>query len=824
MISAGQATPPSFSNWKRSAGVKIASIVCSLTLTLVTTSCAPVSAPSPNSQPASPAITVRILPGNAEVQSGSSFQLTATLSGTGNTAVKWSATKGSISGAGLFQAPSVTSTTAVTVTAVSVAGPTPAAVTTASGAEPTFGPSGGQPRIASGSATITILPAASQPRLAITPKSLPPATVGVSYSVAVAASGGTQPYTWNSLSSGLPPGLAVDPASGAITGMPDQPGTYSFQLQVTDSLSHTAKWASTMGVSAGQSSSNHDGPAELPRVYLQTAMANTPARGTTTLVSAGGDFQSALNNAQCGDTIELQAGATFSGLFKVPAKACDDDHWIVVRTSASDASLPPEGGRVSPCFAGVTSLPGRPSFHCSSPKNVLAKILFTQTSGSGPIQFESGANHYRFLGLEITRSTGTGYVGSLVMPQLWAAADHLIIDRSWLHGSAQDETDTGVALSGITNAAVIDSYLTDFHCTSVVGSCTDAHAIAGGGGSLTGGPYQITNNFLEASGESILFGGGAATTAPADIQIAQNHFFKPWIWMSGTSGYVGGVGGNPFLVKNHLELKNAQRVLVEGNIFENDWGGFSQIGFSILLTPKNQYVISSKTNVCPLCKVTDVTIRNCTISHVGAGIQIADVPSDGGAPALAGEHYSIHDVIIDDISAKKYNGGGGFIEFGNGWTANVLNSVTVNHVTAFPDPVAHILSMFNATTNPTMFGFNFTNNIVNATKFPVWNGSGNPQSCSFFDVPLTTMTACFTTFSFLNNVIAATPSAYPPSDWPAKNFFPTDDSAIQFVNYNNASGGDYHLLPSSPYKNAGSDGKDPGADIDAVQAAIAGVY
>jgi len=814
LFSAGQATKgaPSRSNWKASAGVKLPSFVCSVTLALFTIACAPVSVqnPSNNSQPASPAIEVHITPSNAEVHSGSSLQLTATLTSTDNSAVTWYATRGSISRKGLFQAPAVTSTTVATVTAVS--------------GGPMSEPPRGRPTAASGSATITILPAVSQGKLAITATSLPPATVGVSYSAGVAASGGAEPYRWSALSSGLPPGLAVDPASGAISGTPSQSGSYSFQLQVTDSLSHTAKWASTMVVSAGQTSGNHDGPAELPRVYLQTAMANTPAPGATTLVSAGGDLQSALNNAQCGDTIELQAGATFSGLFKIPAKACDDKHWIIVRTAAADASLPPEGGRISPCYAGVTSLAGRPSFHCSSTRNVLAKILYTQPSGSGPIQFETGANHYRFLGLEIARLAGTGFVGSLVMAQTGAAADHLIIDRSWLHGSAQDETETGVALGGVTNAAVIDSYLTDFHCTSVVGACTDAHAVAGGAGSLNSGPYQIMNNFLEASGENILFGGSAATTAPTDIQIAQNHFFKPLLWMSGTSGYIGGSAGHPFVVKNHLELKNAQRVLVESNVFENNWGGFSQTGFSILLTPKNQYVVSTNTNVCPLCQVTDVTIRYCTISHVGAGLEIADVLSDGGGAALAGERYSIHDVVIDDISSKKYNGGGGFVEYGNGWTANVLNSVTVDHVTAFPDPSAHILSLFNATTNPTMWGFTFTNNIVNATNFPVWNGSGNPLSCSYPDVPLTSLTACFTSYTFTSNVIAASPGAYPPSAWPAKNFFPIDDSTIQFVNYNNANGGDYHLLPSSPYKNAGSDGKDPGADIDAVQTAIAGVY
>ncbi len=48
-------------------------------------------------------------------------------------------------------------------------------------------------------------------------------------------------------------------------------------------------------------------------------------------------------------------------------------------------------------------------------------------------------------------------------------------------------------------------------------------------------------------------------------------------------------------------------------------------------------------------------------------------------------------------------------------------------------------------------------------------------------------------------------------------------SAVSFVNYNNGNGGNYMLQSSSPYKNAGLDGKDLGADINAVTAAVAGV-
>jgi hypothetical protein len=47
---------------------------------------------------------------------------------------------------------------------------------------------------------------------------------------------------------------------------------------------------------------------------------------------------------------------------------------------------------------------------------------------------------------------------------------------------------------------------------------------------------------------------------------------------------------------------------------------------------------------------------------------------------------------------------------------------------------------------------------------------------------------------------------------------------VQFVNYNNGNGGDYHLLVSSPYKNAGTDGRDLGADVDMIVSETAGVY
>jgi hypothetical protein len=556
----------------------------------------------------------------------------------------------------------------------------------------------------------------------------------------------------------------------------------------------------------------YDGPAALPRVLIQTAMANTPTLGITISVKSGENLQTVLNNARCGDTILLEAGATFAGQFTFPNKNCDDAHWIVVRTSSDNSLLPAQTSRITPCYAGVSSLPGRPAFNCTSTRNVLAKLIMNRGGGSGPLLFAPGANHYRLIGLELTRATGTGLVYALATPTSGGATSKIIYDRLWFHGTAQDDTIRGIQLAGSTYVSVINSFFTDFHCAS---NCTDSHAIAGGTGSHPMGPYKIKNNFLEAAGENMMFGGGAAAYTPADIEISHNHMFKPLTWLKGQPGYVGGANGSPFIVKNLLEFKNATRVLVEGNILEYTWGGFSQSGYAVLLTPKNQ-AGSGTTNLCPNCLVTDITIRYNTISHVGNGLQIANVLSDHLGGALDGERYSIHDLIIDDINPVKYKGTGHAVAMISVSGTAFLKNVSINHITAFPPSGAFSIGNTTSTKLP---NFIIANSLITAGNYPVWSSGGGTANCAYYNHPLTTFSDCFSPYSFNRNAMIATPSAYPPSTWPSGNFFPATMSAVQFVNY---SGRNYQLEPSSPYKGKGSDGKDLGADVSAINAAIAG--
>jgi len=80
-------------------------------------------------------------------------------------------------------------------------------------------------------------------------------------------------------------------------------------------------------------------PPERPRATVDTS--DVRPIGRTIAVLAGGNVQAALNAAQPGDVITLEAGATFRGPFTLPNKA--GLGWITVRTSAPDSSLPPPG-------------------------------------------------------------------------------------------------------------------------------------------------------------------------------------------------------------------------------------------------------------------------------------------------------------------------------------------------------------------------------------------------------------------------------------------------------------------------------------------------
>ena len=552
----------------------------------------------------------------------------------------------------------------------------------------------------------------------------------------------------------------------------------------------------------------YDGPAELPERCVATHPWNMPSPGPTVDVAAGQDLQAAYNAAACGTILSLAHGNTWIGPYNFTAKGCDDAHWITIM---SDGTLGYPGTRMIPA---------------NEPQ--LAAIV---EQGS---QSTTVGDHIRFLGIEWAQAPGTGVSYGLVGT---SGADHVVFERNYCHGNVAQEAQRCIQLNTGKYVAVIDSWLSEFHCIAVTGACSDAQAIGGGTGAVGdlishSGPFKILNNHLEGSGENMMFGGGTADGCPKDITILHNDFIKPLSWNPSDPTY--DAGGMTYIVKNLFELKNACRVLAEGNIFENNWGGFSQRGYAILFTPKNQSGANG-TNLCPNCTVSDVTFRYNYITTAAGAFLTSSGASDNGGWSKGQRRTSIHDNVADNLQYSDcYGCGYSLFELGSGYSATnppppseVLFDVLIqnNDIIAVGDlSPANITSQLlnvggpplNALGIPRIRNVGFLNNVAATQKSGMYSTGGETNCMSFAPTPITPArdwATCFVGKSpFTGNILVG--YAKPQTDWPAGNQFSPDFTSL-FVNYNGGLGGDYHLIPGTTYTG--------GANIDLVSQYTAGV-
>ncbi len=501
------------------------------------------------------------------------------------------------------------------------------------------------------------------------------------------------------------------------------------------------------------SAPNDSGPPELPRVFLDTRQLPSPGRRVS--VGAGEDLQRALDDARPGDVILLQPGAQYIGEFVLPKKT--GNGWITVESS-DEANLPAEGTRIDPSSSAR-----------------LAKLL---TSTDAPVlRTAPGAHHYRIVGLEITAAANVTSNSALVQfggdrrsqRSLNDVPHHLIIDRSFVHGHASLHTRRCIALNSAFSA-VIDSYLADCHDRG-----PDSQAICGWNGP---GPYKIVNNYLEGAGENVMFGGGdpgIRGLIPSDIEIRQNYFFKPPSWK--------GV----WTVKNLFELKNAQRVLIEGNVFKNNWVD-AQDGFALLLKSTNQ------DGGAPWSVTRDVTMRRNRVINVANGVNI--LGSSGNTDESA-NHILIAENVFDRVGTSEMGGGGRLWQL-----VGDPSDVSFVHNTAFAPHAILMLDELQKTY------ITVRDNIVTRGEYGVF-GSGQSEGRPSIDYYLRH-------FRLTNNVIIGARTEL----YPQGNFFPARISDVGFAD---ASRADYHLRGDSRYKRAATDGGDIGADIGQLDSATARV-
>ncbi|HVG23887.1 MAG TPA: ice-binding family protein [Thermoanaerobaculia bacterium] len=89
------------------------------------------------------------------------------------------------------------------------------------------------------------------PVITVNPATLPAGVTAAPYAQSVTATGGTAPYTYAVSSGALPLGLALNAATGSISGVPVQAGLFTFTIRATDAAGCTGARAYTVTIIAG---------------------------------------------------------------------------------------------------------------------------------------------------------------------------------------------------------------------------------------------------------------------------------------------------------------------------------------------------------------------------------------------------------------------------------------------------------------------------------------------------------------------------------------------------------------------------------------------
>lgn len=579
-----------------------------------------------------------------------------------------------------------------------------------------------------------------------------------------------------------------------ITGM--APGTpYHFRIRAIDEGGSTAYSADQVVTTAVEP--QRHGVPELPRAWVDTSLPQQTG-ATLEVDSECSNFNDQLQRAAWGDTIAIPAGTTCRGRFIFPAKLEDTQtphRWIVIRTSAPDTELPPDGVRIDPSWA---------------PK--LARLALTNTGAAHLVA--ANAHHYRFVGIEFTTADQEAYYQAGLL-QLDGQAHHIVIDRCYLHGfDAPGATRRGLSMDG-SHVAIVNSYLTinnwrDYSFALVV----DAGP----------GPGKVYNNFIQGPGITLFWTDNVNTPNRNDYEIRRNWIYADERFKQGSSVS----DGRHYIHRQPLELKRGQRFLIDGNVFENWWAD-EQGGSEIMVfTPRggmrfdgNEYEIS------------DITITNNLLRKVPGGISIVAlnaIDAGGYRQTRVTKRFRIANNLMDRIdgfhACCAWEGGarGLVLRIHSG-----VEDVTFEHNTVYRQTGTgpRLLSL----NDEPMEGLIYRNNIVwynNANQIGglLYQGSfptgPTPSSAkSILDGWAVRVPTPYYIFS--NNVI---PGAEPGNtarnqgQFPPNNFWPGDgdrgEDAIQFVD---AANGNFHLRESSPYKRA-AEGRDIGVDIGAMESAI----
>lgn len=233
------------------------------------------------------------------------------------------------------------------------------------------------------------------------------------------------------------------------------------------------------------------------------------------------------------------------------------------------------------------------------------------------------------------------------------------------------------------------------------------------------------------------------------------------------------------MVKNLFELKNARRVVVEGNILEHSWEA-AQSGFAVLFTVRNQ------DGRAPWSVVEDVQFVNNIIRHSGSGVNV--LGHDDNHRSQETKRILIRNNLWEDIGGERWGGRGILFQMLEG-----TSDVNIEHNTGIQ------LGYTLLSTGPPHRRFMFRHNIAPHNEYGIYGTD--------VGVGVAALDAYFPDAVVTDNVLAGGEARR----YPEGNVFPDSIDAVPFAD---RRAGNYRLTGGIKHL------KDPGVDAGALCAAL----
>ncbi|MGQ9917878.1 MAG: putative Ig domain-containing protein [Bryobacteraceae bacterium] len=212
--------------------------------------------------------------------------------------------------------------------------------------------------------------------LSVTTLSLAAGSVGVAYSAQLAAAGGVTPYVWSVLAGTFPPGLALDPGTGALSGTPTTAGSFTFTVQVTDSAQATATRTYTVRTGEPLLITTAALPEGKEGSAYQASLAATGGFPPYAFSLIAGSLPPGISLASDGG---MSGAPSASGEFSFTAQVLDSEGQTAIRAFTLSVFLRPAlvtsslpEGRVADPYSATLEATGRGPF------------LWSVTSGALP--------------------------------------------------------------------------------------------------------------------------------------------------------------------------------------------------------------------------------------------------------------------------------------------------------------------------------------------------------------------------------------------------------------------------------------------------------